>query len=306
MQPKYINPFTDFGFKRIFGEENNKDLLLDFLNELLHPQGITIKSLTYKNTSKLPISTEDRQVIFDLYCENEDGEKFTIELQKAKQNNFKDRMLYYSTFSIQEQGVKGSWNYKLKAVYVIAILNFMFDHVVSEKAIRYIKLLDIENQDVFSDKLNFITIEMPNFNKKEEELETNLDKWFYLLKHLHKLERIPAKLQTQILEKVFKIAEYAALPPKEKQKYEESLKAYNDLNNALGTAIEEGFQKASDLFEPQLEEERRQKEEAQQREQEALSSLKKMIQKMHAKGFTIAEIAEDLGKTDEEITRLLV
>ena len=116
-----------------------------------------------------------------------------------------------------------------------------------------------------------------NFNKKEEELETNLDKWFYLLKHLHKLERIPPKLQTQILEKVFKIAEYAALPPKEKQKYEESLKAYNDLNNALGTAIEEGFQKASDLFEPQLEaallkqqEERRQKEEAKKREQEAL------------------------------------
>jgi predicted transposase/invertase (TIGR01784 family) len=124
---KYINPFTDFGFKRIFGEESNKDILLDFLNEILAPQGIHIKDLTYKKNDHYPISKEDRKVIFDLYCENEKGEKFTIELQKAKQDHFKDRMLYYSTFSVQEQGILGSWNYKLKAIYVIAILDFIFD-----------------------------------------------------------------------------------------------------------------------------------------------------------------------------------
>ena len=102
--------------------------LVDFLNEVLAPQGIVIIELNYKKNDHYPISAEDRKVIFDLYCENENGDKFTIELQKAKQDNFKDRMLYYSTFSIQEQGKKGNWNYKLKAVYVIAILDFVFEN----------------------------------------------------------------------------------------------------------------------------------------------------------------------------------
>ena len=312
MVSKYINPFTDFGFKRLFGEEENKDLLLDFLNELLLPQGVKIISLTYKNTSKIPRSAEDRKVIFDLFCENENGEKFTIEIQKAKQNNFKDRMLYYSSFSLQEQGLKGNWDYKLKSVYVIAILNFAFDSFVADKVIRYVQLLDIDNQEVFSDKLNYITIEMPNFNKTEEELETNLDKWLYLLRHLHELEKIPVKLQTKILEKAFKIAEYAAMPASEKQQYEESLKAFNDLSNALDTALEQGFQKASDLLVPKLEEALKKQEEAlknqeeaQKREQEALLTLKSMIVNLQNAGFDNAKIATMVGKTEEEIKNLL-
>ena len=100
----YINPFTDFGFKRIFGEEENKDLLIDFLNELLRPQGIVIDDLHYKPTARLPLSAEDRKVVFDLHCTNQRGDRFTVELQKAKQTHFKDRMLYYSSFTIVEQG----------------------------------------------------------------------------------------------------------------------------------------------------------------------------------------------------------
>jgi hypothetical protein len=77
----------------------------------------------------------DRKVVFDLYCENERGEKFTVELQKAKQSFFKDRMLYYSTFSIQEQGQKGAWDYQLKTVYVVAILDFVIDEDNQDKIV---------------------------------------------------------------------------------------------------------------------------------------------------------------------------
>ncbi len=124
---KYINPFTDYGFKKLFGEEPNKDLLLDFLNELLKEEQGEIVNLTYLKNEHLSSSENDRKAIFDLYCENEKGEKFIVELQKSKQNFFKDRTVYYSTFPIREQAKRNNWNYELKAVYTIAILDFVFE-----------------------------------------------------------------------------------------------------------------------------------------------------------------------------------
>ena len=82
---KYINPFTDYGFKRLFGEEPNKDLLLDFLNELLKEKEGTITHLSYLPNEKLPITLGDRRAIFDIYCTNEKGEQFIVEMQKAEQ-----------------------------------------------------------------------------------------------------------------------------------------------------------------------------------------------------------------------------
>ena len=86
LKEKYINPFTDFGFKRLFGEEPNKDLLLDFLNEVLKEHQGKIVDLTYLKTEQLGKTEIDRKAIFDLYCENEKGEKFIVEMQKR--NNF--------------------------------------------------------------------------------------------------------------------------------------------------------------------------------------------------------------------------
>ena len=102
LQDKYINPFTDFGFKKLFGSELNKDLLIDFLNQVL-PGKHKIKDLTYARTEQLGNTETDRKAIFDLYCIGENGERFIVEMQKAKQNFFKDRSVYYSSFPIQEQ-----------------------------------------------------------------------------------------------------------------------------------------------------------------------------------------------------------
>ncbi|MEN9301776.1 MAG: hypothetical protein RL264_205, partial [Bacteroidota bacterium] len=102
MKAKYVNPFTDFGFKKIFGEEASKPLLIDFLNALL-PQEDKIIDLTFKNSEQLGQTDIDRKAIYDIYCESESGEKFIVELQKAKQNHFKERTVYYSTFPIREQ-----------------------------------------------------------------------------------------------------------------------------------------------------------------------------------------------------------
>ena len=241
---KYINPFTDFGFKKLFGEEPNKELLLDFLNELLKEEQGQIKELTYLKNEHLDQDL-NRRAIFDLYCTNEKGERFIVELQKTKQNFFKDRTLYYSTFPIREQAKRADWDYQLNAVYTIAILDFVFteDKHEPEKYRYDIKLMDQESCEVFYDKLTFIYLEMPKFTKTLDELSTRFDKWLYVLRNLNRLDRIPEKLKERVFEHLFDIAEIAKFNQKELRDYEDSLKYYRDLKNSLDTAFEDGVEK---------------------------------------------------------------
>jgi predicted transposase/invertase (TIGR01784 family) len=239
---KYINPFTDYGFKRLFGEEPNKDLLLDFLNELLKEKEGTITELSYLPNEKLPISVGDRRAIFDIYCTNEKGEQFIVEMQKAEQKFFKDRTIYYSTFPIQEQARNKDrfWDFELKAVYTIGILDFVFEESELNKYRHDVKLTEIETNKVFYDKLNYIYIEMPKFEKTEKELETHFDKWMFVLKNLPKLDRIPVELKEKIFLRLFEVAEIARLKPEEYKRYEESVNAYRDIFNIQNTAFEKG------------------------------------------------------------------
>jgi predicted transposase/invertase (TIGR01784 family) len=242
-QEKYVNPFTDYGFKRLFGEELSKPLLLDFLNELLREELGTITELTYLKNERLGFSKEERKAIFDLYCTNEKGEKFIVELQKTKQKFFKDRTVYYSTFPIREQAMVGSeWDFELKKVFMIAILDFIFEDDTAEpEKFRYnVKLTDIDTKHIFYDKLTFIYLEMPKFTKTIEQLETKFDKWLYVLKNLHKLDRVPEALRESIFMKLFEMAEIAKFSPEEVEVYEDSMKVYRDLKNSFDTAREEG------------------------------------------------------------------
>jgi predicted transposase/invertase (TIGR01784 family) len=284
---KYINPFTDYGFKRLFGEEINKDLLRDFLNELLKEEQGQIIELTYLKSEHLGTSDIDRKAIFDLYCENERGEKFIVELQKSKQNFFKDRTLYYSTFPIREQAKRADWNYELKAVYTIAILDFVFEEGKDEpNKFRYdVKLQDIETNKIFYDKLTFIYLEMPKFQKSIEELETRFEKWLYVLKNLNRLERIPDRLREQIFERVFEAAEIARFTPEQVRNYEDSLKYYRDLKNSLDTAREEGREEGMD--------------------EGKLMEKVDMAKKLLSKGFDIKDVTELTGLTIKEIKEIM-
>ncbi|MCC6411256.1 MAG: Rpn family recombination-promoting nuclease/putative transposase [Saprospiraceae bacterium] len=239
LQDKYINPFTDFGFKKLFGSEPNKDLLIDFLNQVL-PGKHRIKDLTYARTEQLGNSETDRKAIFDLYCIGENGERFIVEMQKAKQNFFKDRSVYYSSFPIQEQAKKGDWNYQLAAVYMVGILDFTFSEDEVELEVRHEVQLKDHKCRVFYDKLTYIYLEMPNFSKAEGDLQNNFDKWMYVLQQLPYLQNRPLALQDRVFQKLFEAAEIAKFTPDEKIKYEESLKYYRDLKNVVDTSFDEG------------------------------------------------------------------
>jgi predicted transposase/invertase (TIGR01784 family) len=292
LKDKYIDPFTDFGFKKLFGEECNKDLLLDFLNELLHKEEGKIVSLSYLKSEKFSSSVESRKAVFDLYCENENGEKFIVELQKSKQEFFKERTLYYSTFAITDQAVPGDeWKFNLKNVYVVGILNFLLDeNKHNPNKYRYeVMLTDIETNDVFYEKLKYVYIEIPKFKKEAEELETHFEKWMYVLKNLKRLDNIPDKLQERIFEKMFAAAEIAKLTKEEYRAYIENLNSYRDYKNTLAYAEAKG--KAEGLAEG-----------------EAIGEHKKAIiiaKKLLAKGMSTKEVSDATNLTEKQIEQLI-
>ncbi len=242
MKAKYVNIFTDFGFKKVFGEEASKPLLIDFLNALLNPVS-KIKDLTFRNTEQLGQLEFDRKAIYDIYCENENGEKFIVELQKAKQNFFKERTIYYSTFPIREQAEKGEWNYNLKAIYCIGILDFTFDDYDTEsEKNEVVHTIQLKNQHgkTFYDKLTYIYLEMPNFKETEAHLKTRLDKWLYFMKYLEDFQTIPLLFKDDVFTKAFEKAELAKLGQADLHTYEMNLKSYRDYKNTVDTAFDEG------------------------------------------------------------------
>lgn len=239
LHDRYVNFYTDFAFKKLFGTEVNKDLLISFLNSMFDGREV-ICDLTYLNSEHLGTGETDRRAVFDVYCENEKGEKFLVEMQKGEQQFFKDRSVFYSTFPIREQALRGEWNYRLKAVYTIGILNFTFDESDPKYFHHEVKLMDLKTHEVFYDKLTFIYLEMPKFTKQESELVTLFDKWLYAIRHLATLFERPAALQEKIFHRLFEAAEIAKFNRTERFEYAESLKAFRDWFSVMETAEQKG------------------------------------------------------------------
>lgn len=241
-EERYISLLTDFGFKRIFGTDLNKDLLINFLNSLFNGEEV-IKDVKYLNSENVGDVFTERKAIFDVYCENEQGEKFIVEMQNAYQTFFKDRSLFYSTFPIREQAPKGAdWNFCLKKVYVVALLNFkMSDEAFdASDTIHTIALMDTKTNKVFNAKLMFKYVEVGRFDKTDEELTSLSDKWMFVLKNLSRLNNRPSSLREKIFSRLFDAAAIARFTPIELREYEDSLKAYRDIKNSLDTAEAKG------------------------------------------------------------------
>ena len=278
IEERYISLLTDFGFKRIFGTKPNKDLLINFLNSLFEGFQV-IKDVKYLNSEHVGDVFAERKAIFDVYCENERGEKFIVEMQNAYQKYFKDRSLFYSTFPIREQAPKGAdWNFKLERVYTVALLNFdLKEEAFDQDDINHdVGLLDKKTHKVFNDKLSFKYVEIAKFDKTEDELVTLYDKWLYVLKNLSRLDERPAALKEKVFTKLFEEAEIARFTPTELKEYGDSLKAYRDAKNSIDTALEKG------------------------REEKAIQIAKKML----AAGMDIDTIINMTDLSKDEIEKL--
>lgn len=290
---RFIDPFTDFGFKRLFGSEPNKDLLIDFLNQIMGEER-QILDLTYNQNEHFGHSDENRKVIFDLLCTGSNGEQFIIEMQRVRQEYFKDRSLYYTSSLITQQAPKGGpkWNYQLKPVYLIGLMDFSFDESRNEQYLHRVQLMNSETFEGFYDKLGFVFIEIPKFLKSENELTSELDNWLFLLKNMSRLDKIPVFLRKPVFSKLFNIAEVSNLTGKEKMAYDESLKIKWDNYSGMDYAIKEGVKKG--IKEGIKEGMKKGKEE----------SKKEIALAMKIRGMEISVIQELTGLSESEIEKL--
>ena len=265
---KYLNPYTDFGFKKLFGTELNKDLLISFLNAMFEKSSAIPKDeiidITYLNAEKLGRSSSERKAIFDVYCTTANGAKFIVEMQNVFQQFFKDRSVYYSSFPIREMAKRDSadehWNYELNKIYTFGILNFVFkdeekdetgelktvNEFSDDDLFHVVMLTDLTTGKVFYKKLVYLYLEMPKFSKTESELETMYDKWLFVLKNLSRLLERPKELQERVFKKLFEQAEIAMFTDKEYSDYEESLHNLWDITNAMNDAEMKGFGKGKE------------------------------------------------------------
>ncbi|MDB5089994.1 MAG: hypothetical protein JWR09_3988 [Mucilaginibacter sp.] len=243
---KYIDPLVDFAFKKIFGSEPNKDLLIAFLNEVFRGRKHIVDLVYNKNEHPGDLKDEGA-AIFDLLCTGENGEKFLIEVQRGRQGNFKERALFYTSRLISDQAPKGrrsEWAYNLTEVYLVALLeDFTLQISDSKEYLHDICLCNRETGEIFYDKLGYIYLELNKFVKEDIELESDLDKWLYILKNMSEMDKIPAYLRKPIFEKLFSIAEYTNLTKEEKTMYDSSMKYKWDNKNVLDYALKEGFEK---------------------------------------------------------------
>ena len=255
---KYINPYTDFGFKKLFGTELNKDLLISFLNAMFEKSSAIPKDeildITYLNAEKLGRSASERKAIFDVYCTTKSGAKFIVEMQNVFQQFFKDRSVYYSSFPIREMAKRDSadehWNYELNKIYTFGILNFVFKDEAKDTTgevktvndfsdddlFHVVMLTDLTTGKVFYNKLVYLYLEMPKFNKNEDELANMFDKWMFVLRNLSRLLDRPKALQGRVFDRLFEQAEIAKYSDAERRQYEESKKDYWDYFSTMKTA----------------------------------------------------------------------
>jgi predicted transposase/invertase (TIGR01784 family) len=291
---RYIDPLTDFGFKHLFGSEPDKEIMIEFLNALFEGEK-HIVDLIYSPTEHAGVDGEEKKVFFDLTCTGKDGEKFIIEMQRTPQTYFKDRCIFYMSRLISGQITKGIKDYsQLKGVFLIGILEFPFNDNNSHH-MRNISLMDRNNGEVFYRDMGYKFLVLPNFDKKEHELESDLDRWFFLLKNLSTLEKIPDYLDKRIFQKLFKIAEVSKLTKEQREIYESNLKAKEDYYNSISYAAELAAKAAAEAATEAATEKAR--KERENRDKEIVANAKKL-------GMSNESIVQLTGLPLEEIEKI--
>jgi predicted transposase/invertase (TIGR01784 family) len=231
----YINPYTDFGFKKLFGEEASKDLLIDFLNAIL-PAHHQIAELSFQNAENLPDTSNERKALFALHCQSANGEQFIVEIQKADMKHFKDRLIYYISFPIRDQAQREDRGFKPKDIYFISILDFFYE--TDKDNATFYRCIGLKDQynNVFYNNLQMYCLQMPAFKKSDRELESHFDKWAFFLKNLESFDSIPQILKEPIFEQAFDTAMLANLDREQMQEYERSRLSYIGIREAIKTA----------------------------------------------------------------------
>ncbi len=241
---QFADPKNDLAFKKIFGNEGKKEILISLLNAILDFKGnMTIVDLHIVNPYQVPKIPDLKETILDIKAKNKNGDEFIVEMQKKHLGDFAKRSLYYTSKAYVSQLSSGADYSKLNKVYFIGIVDFtMFegDEFISRHLILNKETLKQDLSD-----FEFTFIELKKFNKELDELQTLLEKWIYFIKNANNLTIIPSQFYDIVeFKEAFDIATQTTWDKKEMEVYEYmALKAFDEINatrTAINTAKEEG------------------------------------------------------------------
>lgn len=283
---RVINPFTDWGFKYIFGREDNKDILKGFLNVLLKRE-VPIKDIIYLNNEHIGDDPDLKTCVFDVLCTDASGDRFLVEMQRVDQHNIQNRLLYYACRLIDEMGRRGDWDYELDRVFAICLMDFTY---ADAPVLRNDYLLkDAMTGRIFSDRLSIITLQIPCIHAKSlAECRESYEKCLFLLDAMRKgmktFQEICAEIEHEytseevkaMLRRVAEAANVEHLSQQDRLAYEYALKRYRDYRGGLLTAEEKGAHKK-------------------QRE---------IAKKMKTKGLALQDIVDCTGLSAEDVAAL--
>lgn len=292
MHSKYIDVMLDEAFKRVFSVEENMILLL---NAVFKDRKIV--SVTYEDKELFGWFTFGRRTVFDMYCKDDQGRHFIVEVQYRRQDNFINRSLVYSMYSLHKQVKRGKkYNYELTPVYLLALLDFVVEEFGEESFVHQFELRDNTTGELMTDKLKFIFIELPKFKASPNGKMTDEEKMVYFLKYSQHMDTRPDQFKDSVYDTLFETAEYEALTNKEKQKYDMLFWRNRDDRNAdeyaRKVAIKEGL--AQGLAEGRAE---GRAEGGKERSLEIAKNLVKL-------GIEDSKILEATGITQEQLNAL--
>lgn len=246
---RYADLTFDKGFKIVLGRPGSEDVLKNLLNRLL---GTCIVHLEYRNTEHPGMTEEERTSRFDVYCEDETGACFQVEMQNWSQRYFYKRAIYYSSLVLMDQaakaqrkfketigkGTKKKWDYNFQPLYVVSFLNFQNwtsknTHYKKNPYISTYRYIDIETKEELGEGTNLVFIDLHSFKKKEEECRTLEDIWMYSIKNMHNLHLCPDKVKGTEIESLYIQSELAKMTVEQRKKYEEEIMTQNDILNSI-------------------------------------------------------------------------
>jgi predicted transposase/invertase (TIGR01784 family) len=316
----FMNPKTDFGFKKIFGE---KQVLIAFLNTLeVLPKKIV--DIEYLPLEQLGVIKTNHKAVYDLYVKMKGGKRCIVEMQISRHDNFVERLLLYASYSIVYQSTSGKSvikneegeivkeiDYDIAGVYVIAILDFVLfkEKEMRSTIIEHIDLMRIKANKRITDKFRFLIIELPKFKKKLNALTTVMDKILYSFKYMDKLPERPEEMNENTLKLLYEAARINKLSEKEMETYHQSILEYYDVRQVANYAEKEGVKKGLrkgrkegiEIGEKRGEKRGIEIGEKRGAEQERI----KLVKSLYANNVSIEIIAQYTGCTKKQIHNIL-
>lgn len=280
---KYIDPFSDTGFKVIFGREGySEDVLRQFLNEVFRGQPMfeSIKEVKFVNNERSRDRAGGKTIIHDVMCTTEQGHRFIVEMQSSYQRQFLVRAIYYVSRGVTDQSIQLSggreWTYDFMPVVGTFITKFNVPGL-PRKVLTHIGLADVDSGELIENHIRFAFIQTSFFDKTQDECVSEFDKIIYIMKNMQSLNDIPFKTnETDIYSQMDELAQYANLSPEDRRIYDYELKQSRDRACELESAYYSG------------------------RQQQTLQ----IAANMKTMGMSFDSIAKATGLTEEEIEKL--